>query len=307
MTNPMSQGFSGPVPDWPSNRADLGDLRLNYRSTPPGPAEKAVMIHGLAGSSTNWTDLSDLLKDEVRTFAPDLPGAGWSPEPGDRDYSVSGHARSMIRFIEWVGGPVHLFGNSLGGAVSVRVAAWRPDLVKSLTLVSPAMPDLLPRVGPARVALTAVPGLAEFVVRRLSVTVPPEKRIQATMSMCYGEADCVHPDRLAAAIEELRRRDDLPYSASAMIGSARGIVSEYFRPDLWREAARVEAPTLVIHGRRDRIVDARMAVRASQTFPDVRIVTLPWAGHVAQMESPRIVAREARALIRECADAPVRL
>ncbi|WP_281286626.1 alpha/beta fold hydrolase [Herbidospora galbida] len=295
------------MPDWPSDRVDLGDLRLNYRTTPDGPQEKAVMVHGLAGSATNWTDLSDLLKDQVRTFAPDLPGAGWSPEPEDRDYSVSAHARAMVRFIEWVGGPVHLFGNSLGGAVSVRVAAQRPDLVKSLTLISPALPDLLPRVGPARVALSAVPGVAEFVVRRMSVTVPPERRIQATISMCYGDLDCVHPDRLAAAIKELRRRDDLPYSASAMIGSARGIVREYFRSDLWREAAQVEAPTLVIHGRRDRIVDARMASRASRAFRDVRIVTLPWAGHVAQMESPQIVAREARALIRECADAPVRL
>ncbi len=307
MTSPISAEIPGPVPDWPSDRVDLGDLRLNYRFTPDGPREKAVMIHGLAGSATNWTDLSDLLKDQVRTFAPDLPGAGWSPEPEDRDYSVSAHARAMVRFIEWAGGPVHLFGNSLGGAVSVRVAAWRPDLVKSLTLVSPALPDLLPRVGPARVALSAVPGVAEFVVRHMSVTVPPEKRIQATISMCYGDLDCVHPDRLAAAVKELRRRDDLPYSASAMIGSARGIVREYFRPDLWREAARVEAPTLVIHGRRDRIVDARMASRASRAFRDVRIVTLPWAGHVAQMESPQIVAREAGALIRECADAPVRL
>ncbi|TKK85540.1 alpha/beta hydrolase [Herbidospora galbida] len=303
----MPSEKTGPVPDWPSDRVDLGDLRLNYRTTPDGPQEKAVMVHGLAGSATNWTDLSDLLKDQVRTFAPDLPGAGWSPEPEDRDYSVSAHARAMVRFIEWVGGPVHLFGNSLGGAVSVRVAAQRPDLVKSLTLISPALPDLLPRVGPARVALSAVPGVAEFVVRRMSVTVPPERRIQATISMCYGDLDCVHPDRLAAAIKELRRRDDLPYSASAMIGSARGIVREYFRSDLWREAAQVEAPTLVIHGRRDRIVDARMASRASRAFRDVRIVTLPWAGHVAQMESPQIVAREARALIRECADAPVRL
>ncbi|WP_250214278.1 alpha/beta fold hydrolase [Acrocarpospora catenulata] len=288
----------------------MGDLRLNVRFTPPGFAspghrERAVFVHGLAGSATNWTDLMGLLADDVAGYAVDLPGAGYSPAPEDGDYSVDAHAHAVIRLIEHLGSPVHLFGNSLGGAVAVRLSANRPELVRSLTLVSPALPDLLPRFGPARVAMSAAPGLGEWAVRRLTA-VPAERRIQATLDMCYADLARVHPVRLREAIEELRRRDGLPHSGTALVESARGIVREYFRPDLWRQAATITAPTLVIHGGRDRLVDARMALRAGRTFPNVRLVTLPRAGHVAQMEFPDIVARESLRLITETVVLPGR-
>ncbi|MEO3859667.1 alpha/beta hydrolase [Acrocarpospora sp. B8E8] len=294
----MEQGFPEPVPAWAAELIDLGDLELNVRTGPPGPDERAVYVHGLAGSATNWTDLMALLAEDVAGHAVDLPGAGYSPAPADGDYSIDAHARAVTRLIEHLGAPVHLFGNSLGGAVSVRLAASRPDLVRSLTLVSPALPDLLPRVGPARVAMSVTPVLAEWAVKRLTA-VPAERRIQATLEMCYADLARVHPVRLREAVEELRRRDGLPYAAGALISSARGIVREYFKNDLWREAAKITVPTLVVHGGRDRLVDARMAMRAGRTFPNVRIVTLPKAGHVAQMEFPEVVAREARRLIAE--------
>ncbi|GIH27330.1 hypothetical protein Aph01nite_56400 [Acrocarpospora phusangensis] len=294
----MELGFPEPVPAWPAELLDLGDMALNVRTGPSGPAERAVYVHGLAGSATNWTDLMALLAADVEGFAVDLPGAGYSPAPADGDYSIGAHARAVVRLIEHVGPPVHLFGNSLGGAVSVRLAAARPDLVRSLTLVSPALPDLLPRVGPARIAMSVTPVLAEWVIKRLTA-VPPERRIQSTLELCYADLARVHPARLEEAITELRRRDGLPYAAGALLASARGIVREYFRNDLWREAGRIAAPTLVLHGGRDRLVDARMAVRAGRTFPNVRIVTLPRAGHVAQMEFPEVVAREVGRLLAE--------
>ncbi|MGV9324721.1 alpha/beta fold hydrolase [Streptosporangium sandarakinum] len=291
-----------PIPVWPGEMVDIGGQRLHVRATPPGPAETAVYVHGLAGSATNWTDLMGHLSDLVTGHAVDLPGAGHSPEPPDGDYSVDAHARSVAALVERISaGPVHLFGNSLGGAVSVRIAATRPDLVRSLTLVSPALPDLTPRYGPARVALSTVPRLGDWAANRLSM-LPPERRINATMAMCYADLGRVHPDRLREAAEELRRRDGLPYAGASMIGSARGLVAEYFRrgeDNLWRQAARVTAPTLVVHGRYDRLVNPRMAARAWRTFPRVRLVLLPDAGHVAQMEVPERVAREARQLITE--------
>ncbi|GAA3442101.1 alpha/beta fold hydrolase [Planomonospora venezuelensis] len=291
-----------PIPCWPGELVDLGGQRVHVRSTPRGPAETAVYVHGLAGSATNWTDLMGELSDAVTGHAVDLPGAGYSPEPPGGDYSIGAHARTVAKLIERVADrPVHLFGNSLGGAVSVRLAAARPDLVRSLTLVSPALPDLLPRYGPARVALSAVPGLGEWAFDRLRV-LPAERRLNATLGMCYADLGRVHPERLREAAEELRRRDGLPYAGSALLNSARGLVAEYFRrgeESLWRQAARIQAPTLVIHGRHDRLVNPRMAARAGRTFPHVRLVLLPDAGHVAQMELPERVAREARRLIYE--------
>ncbi|MEU7692036.1 alpha/beta fold hydrolase [Microbispora hainanensis] len=289
-----------PIPAWPGRLIETGDTRIHVRTTPEGPPETAVYVHGLAGSARDWTDLMGELAGEARGIAVDLPGAGHSPEPADGDYSVAAHARAVVRLVESLAdGPVHLFGNSMGGAVSVRVAATRPDLVRSLTLVSPALPDLLPRYGPARIAMSATPRLGELAVRWLAA-LPPERRVQATLGMCYGDAARVHPERLREAIEEVRRRDGLPHARAAMVGCARAIVREYFRlgPDnLWRQAGRVIAPTLVVYGLRDRLVHARMAHRAGRVFRDVRLVTLPHAGHVAQMEYPELVARESRRLM----------
>jgi len=299
---------NNPIPIWPGEMIDLGDQRVHVRSTPRGPSDTAVYVHGLAGSATNWTDLMDELSETVTGHALDLPGAGYSPAPPGADYSVDAHARTVAALIERVSRtPVHLFGNSLGGAVSVRVAATRPDLVRSLTLISPALPDLLPRYAPARVALSAVPRIGEWAASRLTL-VPAERRLGATLALCYADIGRIHPERLKEAAEELRRRDDLPYAVEAMINSARGIVAEYFRrgeTNLWRQAARVNAPTLVIHGRHDRLVNPRMAARAVRTFPRVRLVLLPDAGHVAQMEFPGRVAREARLLIAETRLTPV--
>jgi pimeloyl-ACP methyl ester carboxylesterase len=245
------------------------------------------------------------LSDEMCGYALDLPGAGYSPAPPDGDYSLHAHARAVVALIEHVaaargGGPVHLFGNSLGGAVSVRVAATRPELVRTLTLVSPALPDLLPRYGPMRVAVSATPRLGAWVIRRLRF-LSAERRVRATMEMCYADTSRVHPSRVEDAVAEITRRDDLPYAGAALVETARALVSEYFRwgaDTLWRQASQVQAPALVIHGRRDRLVDSRMAARAARIFPDVRIATLPHAAHVAQMEYPAIVAREVRTLIR---------
>src|SRR5690606_34863038 len=151
-----------PIAPWPGRFIDLGKLSMHVRSTPEGPSETGVFVHGLAGSATNWTDLMAELQDTITGYAVDLPGAGYSPPPPDGDYSVTAHARAVIAFLEHIvaergGEPVHLFGNSLGGAVSVRVAATRPDLVRTLTLVAPALPHLVPRRGPARIALGATP------------------------------------------------------------------------------------------------------------------------------------------------------
>src|SRR5919107_1400408 len=116
---------------------------------PDGPGdshEPAVMVHGLGGAATNWTDLMGQLEDRLHSLAPDLPGFGWSPPPPHDDYSLRAHVAAVIALLEATGrGPVHLLGNSLGGTVTLVVAATRPDLVRTLTLVSPALPVLRPR------------------------------------------------------------------------------------------------------------------------------------------------------------------
>ncbi|HUW17201.1 MAG TPA: alpha/beta fold hydrolase, partial [Actinomycetes bacterium] len=118
-------------PLWPGDTWDLGRRRLFVRSaaadSPRG--EPAVMVHGLGGRSTNWTDLMALLGHRLASVAPDLPGFGQSAPPDDGDYGLDALTDSVRAVVERHGAPVHLFGNSLGGAVCVRLAVRHPDLV----------------------------------------------------------------------------------------------------------------------------------------------------------------------------------
>ena len=61
--------------------------------------------------------------------------------------------------------------------------------------------------------------------------------------------------------------------------------------------ARITAPSLVLYGSHDRLVDPRMAGRAARAFSEARIVVLPRTGHVAHMEHPGVVAAEISVLL----------
>jgi pimeloyl-ACP methyl ester carboxylesterase len=280
----------GVRPAWPGRRE--GDLHV--RRGPDG-REPGLFVHGLGGSATNWTDLMGLLEGVVSSEAVDLPGFGFSPPPPAGRYTVGAHARAVVAHLERSGrGPVHLFGNSLGGAVSTRVAADRPDLVRTLTLVSPALPNRRrTRGSDPRLPLLLLPGLASLATRRLAAQ-PPERRARAVLELCYGDPSTIPPQRLAEATEEVRRRNGLTHSSDAFTASLRGLVGSYLvggARSPWARAARVQAPTLLVWGDRDRLVDVSLAPRAARTYPDVRLLVLPGVGHVAQMERPETVAR----------------
>ncbi|MEV6319466.1 alpha/beta hydrolase [Streptomyces sp. NPDC051776] len=260
----------------------------------------ALYVHGLGGSSLNWSALMKALEDTVDGEALDLPGFGHSAPPDDGDYSISGHARAVIRYLDAAGrGPVHLLGNSLGGAVTTRVAAARPDLVRTLTLVSPALPELRPQLSALPTALLAVPGVTSLFAR-LTREWTAERRTLEVLALCYGDPGRVDPDGFTAAVAEYERRLALPYFWDVMARSSRGVVDAYTlggQHSLWRQAERVLAPTLLVYGGRDKLVSFRMAARASRAYRDSRLLTLPEAGHVAMMEYPDVVARAFRELM----------
>ncbi|MET9421879.1 alpha/beta hydrolase [Streptomyces sp. NPDC006540] len=283
----------------------LPGLTLTVRSRPPAHAglAPALYVHGLGGSSQNWSALMAQLEDIVDGEAIDLPGFGDSPPPDDGNYSVTGHARAVIRFLDASArGPVHLLGNSLGGAVCTRVAAVRPDLVRTLTLVSPALPELRVQRSAVPTALLAVPGVTGLFAR-MTKDWTAERRTRGVLALCYGDPSRVTDEALRHAVEEMERRMSLPYFWDAMTRSARGIVDAYTlggQQGLWRQAERVLAPTLLVYGRKDLLISYRMARKAAVAFRGSRMLTLPDAGHVAMMEYPEAVAQAFRELLDDC-------
>ncbi|MET8626038.1 alpha/beta fold hydrolase [Kitasatospora sp. NPDC004669] len=263
--------------------------------------EPGLFVHGLGGSAANWTALMDRLSGLVDGEAVDLPGFGRSNPPTDGNLSLSGHVRAVIGYLEASGrGPVHLFGNSLGGAVAVRLAALRPDLVRSLTLVSPALPELPPQRSAWPTGLLALPGVPALLRRLPAGRRDVEAATEDLLRLVYGDPTGLSPATRAEAVAEYRRRLEVPHAMQALIGSARGIVSAYTeRGDqaLWRQAEQVEAPVLLVYGLRDKLVAYRSARRACAAFADSRLLVLPESGHVAMMEHPDAVARAVRELI----------
>jgi pimeloyl-ACP methyl ester carboxylesterase len=276
----------------------------------PGTAEHkpgrelVLFVHGMSGAATNWTDVMAELAPDFDCAALDLPGSGVSPPPRTlAGYSVSALAGTVIRLIEALGaGPVHLVGNSMGGAVSVRVAARRPDLVRTLTLISPALPDLKVRKSVLHFPVVGLPFVGQRLVRRYVARFPAENRVAGVYAMCFYDPSRVHPDRVALEVEALRRRDALSYDAASLSAAARTLVAETLRPapfSLWRAAARVTAPSLVLFGSHDRLVHPRLAARAIRIFANARVLVLPETGHIAQIEHPGRVAGLFREMVEQ--------
>ena len=139
----------------------------------------------------------------------------------------------------------------------------------------------------------AVPGVGDRLFDRFQ-RVDAHRRASSTFTLCYADPRRVHPQRQAEAVEEVRRRDELPWIGDAFIGSSASLVATFFergpqRP--WALAERITAPTLLIYGNKDKLVHPRGAHRASAHFPNAMVMVIQDCGHVAQMEHPDLVER----------------
>lgn len=325
MTGTMAQGgevASDPIAHWPGRMLALpSGQQVWVAETSKNPAggtdrrELVLCVHGMTGDATNWTDLMGELAPEFDAVAVDLPGSGFSPPPRTRrGYSITALAETVIELIELLAsesndsGPVHLIGNSMGGAVALRAAARCPDLVRTLTLVSAALPDRRLRRQTAHFPVIALPVLGERLVRQFG-RIPVENRIAGVIRTCYYDPAKVHPARLALSIAELRRRDTLAYDVAVVTGAARALVTETLRPhafSLWRDAERLRMPALVIFGDHDRLVSPSLAGRARRAFRGAQIVVLPETGHLGQMEHPDKVASLFREMLNSTETDPGR-
>lgn len=288
------------IPPWPGEDRTSGGVRMHVRVTPgaAGAETTAVYVHGLGGSATNWTDLAGQLAGHVTEgVALDLPGFGRSEPPADFDYSIPAHADAVARYIRGLGtGPVHLFGNSMGGAISMNVAADHPDLVRTLTLVSPAVPDLRPltsRVSDSRFVIAYLPLVGASIRRRIAAD-PLDTRVFRLMKLCFAEFEKVPQSRREQAARELMERERLVWANPALARSTLGLFRSWLVPrsrSMWTQAPRITAPTLVVWGAKDKLVTVRKAPRTAALIPRARLLVLPRTGHVAQMERPGTVAR----------------
>lgn len=282
---------------WPGEEIGVDGMRLHVRRTPgPDGGAPAVYVHGLGGSATNWTDLAAQLAGNAGGYAVDLPGFGRTEPAVGYPFTLDAQADAVRRLIEHVGAPVHLLGNSMGGSTSMIVAARHPELVRTLTLISPGVPDLRPdprRMSDPRMALTFLPVLGRPARRSLAAA-SPRTRAEQIMRLCMAEVDRVRPHRLDEAAVEAEERMNQPWASGALERATVGLLRAWLRfgPDsMWRLLPRIDVPTLVVWGTEDRLVSVRKAEKTARLLPRGRLLVLPRTGHVAQIERPVSVAR----------------
>jgi pimeloyl-ACP methyl ester carboxylesterase len=301
----MTADQGRPVPHWPGRFVRLGaneqvHLAETARSV-RDDRDLVLCVHGMSGSATNWTDLMAELAPDFDCAAVDLPGSGSSAPPAKRSgYSIKALAATVIRLIESLErGPVHLVGNSMGGAVSIRVAAARPDLVQTLTLISPVLPDRRPHPATLHFPVLTLPFIGQRLIRFWS-RVPAENRVAGVYRACSYDPELLHPDRFAQEVAMLRARDGLGYDPATLVGAARTLVGETLSPrpfSLWRAVEQITAPTLVLFGGRDRLMSPALAVPAARAFRNARVEVLADTGHLAQMQRPGLVAARFREMV----------
>jgi pimeloyl-ACP methyl ester carboxylesterase len=256
-----------------------------------GSGPPLLMVHGLGGAAINWMAVGPPLATTHRALALDLAGFGETPLYG-RSATVGANASLVHDFVEKVvGEPVLLMGNSMGGHIAVLEAAAHPEAVDSLVLVDPAIPGIhVRRPEPlmlGALAALSIPGLAQRVLDRRIRAFGPEKLVERTLALVCADPSRVPPEVVAAHVRLTRERDHLgPQNGRAFVQASRSIGLRMASPRFWSLVAAVKAPTLVVHGSRDRLIPLEAARELARRRPDWQLEVLDGVGHVPMLETP---------------------
>jgi len=266
-----------------------------------GDGEPMVLVHGLGGSHVNWLAVGPRLASRFAVTAPDLAGFGLT-EPLGRSTSVDANARLLESLLAGLGRPAVLVGNSMGGLISMTVAARRPHLVRALVLVDPALPAPITArrdlVVLGAFLTYAVPGLGEAYVRRRAQRLGPEGMVRETMKLCTNDIARIPPDVLEAHFELARTRRGFAWAMEAYLEAARSVVFTLARRRRVETMMRsITAPVLLIHGDSDRLVSLDAARAAARMCPAWRFEVYEDTGHVPMLERPE---RFVESVLRFC-------
>ncbi len=244
-----------------------------------GPA--VLFSHGLLYSLRMWDAQIAALRTAFRCIAYDHRGQGLSETPAaglDMD-TLTDDVVALIDSLQT--GPVHFVGMSMGGFVGMRLAARRPELVRSLALVDtsarPEPPEAVPRYR-----------RMEWVARWLGVR-PVVGRVLAIM---HGESARRDPARAA----DLRRWREhlLSLDRVAMPRAVEGVLQ---REGIERLLPRIRCPTLVMVGEEDTATVPARAAEIAAGVAGARLVRIPRAGHMSPIDAPEAVTAELRTFL----------
>lgn len=256
-----------------SRTVKTAEWNLHYHEA--GEGHPLVLFHGSGPGATGWSNFSgnlEGLSKHFRVIAVDMPGWGASdPCPVDR----LEHVDAAIQFFDALGiEKAAVVGNSMGGITTVRLAAEHPDRVSHLITMGAAL-NRLPRLygpgdGPSegiKVLIDAYKQPSTETMMRLVEIMCYDKK-HATEELCAKRADAA-----SAQPEHLK---------NFLAGLPKGWPAKKFTS--LEDLMKIEAPSLLIHGRDDRVVHWENTLQLVTHIPNSRMVLLNRCGHWAMIE-----------------------
>jgi len=246
------------------------ELDTNFHDS-GGDGPVVVLLHGSGpgvSAWTNWKWVIPALADRFRVIAPDLPGFGYTERKPDLHYDMKLWSRHLIAFLDALDLPrASLIGNSFGGSLALAAAARFPERFERMVLMGTPCDKFMMTPGlragwdyaPSREAMRAA--LSHFPYDPAAITDElVEDRYQASL--------------IAGAQEGLRKLlvEPNPEGDTPLSGMPEHVV------------AGIELPTLVLHGREDRVIPAEMGLKLGRAMPNAQFHMFGRCGHWVQAE-----------------------
>ncbi|CAB4905893.1 MAG: alpha/beta fold hydrolase [Actinobacteria bacterium] len=246
---------------------------------------KAVFLHGGGQNAHTWDAVSLLLGESI--VAIDMPGHGHSDWREDKAYWPVTNAIAIAEVIDQmgIGEPVALIGMSLGGLTAIRLAALRPDLFSSVTIidVTPSQMEQMKKMSQEERGTTA---LTQGPTRYDSL----EDMIKATAALAPNrsavliERGVVHNAREFDGGQWGWRYDKLVSDEKAEEGTTHDF------DELWDDVSSITMPLMLVRGGASAFVTEEHVAEFNKRAPHLRFEIVDGAGHSVQSDRPAQLA-----------------
>lgn len=235
-----------------------------------GDGDDILLLHGSGpgvSAWANWRLTLPALADDFRVIAPDLVGFGFTERPDPPSYDLrtwTDHAVAVLDALDI--DRCHVIGNSFGGAVAMSLAIHHPDRVNGLVLM-----------GAVGVPFDITPGLEAVWGYEPSVDA-----MARLLEIFAYDSSLVGPD-LARMRYEASIRPGVQEAFAAMFPAPRQAALDAITHPV-DAVAGITAPTLIVHGREDRVIPLATSLRLLELIDDSELHAFGRCGHWTQIE-----------------------
>lgn len=241
-----------------------------------GEGKAVILIHGFLYHTVMWKRNIEALAKEFKVYAVDLWGWGFSERLRDPKYSFELYGKQIVGFMDALTiDKASLVGQSMGGGVSVYVAAHFPERVDRVILVDPAViPFPMTTTG----RIYQFPLVGEFLN-----AIPGNALIKRNLqTVWFHDAQKVTDEY----VEEVARPLAIKGSLGGLMYILRNVLQAPYVEEEAQRLALLNKTILIVHGREDRAIPLDRSQKLNALWKGSQLVVFEKAGHTPQEEHP---------------------